>query len=114
MFIFSFQVLDKYTIGHQLSIPTYCALSLVPLVLICQIRNLKYLVPFSAIANCLILFVFGITMYYMFTDLPSIKDTDRELVASPAQWPLFLRFVAFYTYLSSPYLTISHRPHTTI
>ncbi|CAH2063793.1 unnamed protein product, partial [Iphiclides podalirius] len=45
------EVLDVYMPSLNLSIQTYCALTLIPLVLICQIRNLKYLVPFSAIAN---------------------------------------------------------------
>lgn len=38
---FSFQVADYYMEDSQLSIQTYCALTLVPLVLVCQIRNLK-------------------------------------------------------------------------
>lgn len=86
---FCFKVLDVYYPSLQLSIQTYCALTLVPLVLICQIRNLKYLVPFSAFANVLIVIVFIITLYYVFVDLPPI--TDREMVANVSQWPLFLR-----------------------
>ncbi|XP_026328033.1 proton-coupled amino acid transporter-like protein pathetic, partial [Hyposmocoma kahamanoa] len=77
----------------KLSVQAYCALTLVPLVLICQIRNLKYLVPFSALANLLILCVFGITMYFIFTDLPPVKD--REMVTSVTQWPLFFSTVIF-------------------
>lgn len=87
------ETLDVYIPEYQLSIQTYCALTLVPLVLICQIRNLKYLVPFSAIANILIFIVFAITLYYVFTDLPPVKD--REMVASVTQWPLFLSTVIF-------------------
>ncbi|XP_037967976.2 proton-coupled amino acid transporter-like protein CG1139 [Plutella xylostella] len=89
------EVLDPYTVGNQLSIQMYCALTLVPLVLISQIRNLKYLVPFSLLANALITVVFAITMYYMFSDLPSITDNDRVKVASPMQWPLFFSTVIF-------------------
>ncbi|XP_013141572.1 PREDICTED: proton-coupled amino acid transporter 4-like [Papilio polytes] len=87
------EVLDVYYPSLQLSIQTYCALTLVPLVLICQIRNLKYLVPFSAFANVLIVIVFIITLYYVFVDLPPI--TDREMVANVSQWPLFLSTVIF-------------------
>ncbi|XP_072941679.1 proton-coupled amino acid transporter-like protein pathetic [Epargyreus clarus] len=87
------EALDVYYPETNLSIQAYCALTLVPLVLICQIRNLKYLVPFSTVANLLIVVVFGITMYYVFTDLPPISD--REVVVSVNQWPLFLSTVIF-------------------
>lgn len=87
------EVLDVYMPDNPLSIQAACALTLVPLVLICQIRNLKYLVPFSALANILILVVFVITLYYVFLDLPPIKE--RELVAGITQWPLFLSTVIF-------------------
>ncbi|VVC86964.1 unnamed protein product [Leptidea sinapis] len=73
------EVLDEYVPSYKLSVEAYCALTLVPLVLICQIRNLKWLVPFSAIANVLLVICFSITMYYIFTDLPSPKE--REMVA---------------------------------
>ncbi|XP_028161381.1 proton-coupled amino acid transporter-like protein pathetic isoform X1 [Ostrinia furnacalis] len=87
------EVLDVFYPELGLSIQVYCALTLIPLVLICQIRNLKHLVPFSALANFLILVVFTITLYYVFTDLPPV--TDREMVASITQWPLFLSTVVF-------------------
>ncbi|XP_028176448.1 proton-coupled amino acid transporter-like protein pathetic [Ostrinia nubilalis] len=87
------EVLDEYMPNYKLSVETYCALTLVPLVLICQIRNLKWLVPFSAIANVLLVICFSITMYYIFSDLPNPKD--REMVASVTQWPLFISTVIF-------------------
>ncbi|XP_050681613.1 proton-coupled amino acid transporter-like protein CG1139 [Leptidea sinapis] len=87
------EVLDEYVPSYKLSVEAYCALTLVPLVLICQIRNLKWLVPFSAIANVLLVICFSITMYYIFTDLPSPKE--REMVAGIAQWPLFISTVIF-------------------
>ncbi|CAH0664119.1 unnamed protein product [Chilo suppressalis] len=87
------EVLDEYWPEYKLSVETYCALTLVPLVLICQIRNLKWLVPFSAIANVLLVVCFGITMYYIFTDLPN--PTERDMVAKVTQWPLFMSTVIF-------------------
>ncbi|KAG6458122.1 hypothetical protein O3G_MSEX010685 [Manduca sexta] len=87
------EVLDVYMPEYQLPVEAYCALTLVPLVLICQIRNLKYLVPFSAIANVFLVICFGITMYYIFNDLPNPKE--REMVASVTQWPLFISTVIF-------------------
>ncbi|CAF4949298.1 unnamed protein product [Pieris macdunnoughi] len=87
------EVLDAYIPEYKLSVETYCALTLLPLVLICQIRNLKWLVPFSAIANVFLVICFAITMYYIFTDLPS--PVEREMVASVSQWPLFISTVIF-------------------
>ncbi|XP_075972587.1 proton-coupled amino acid transporter-like protein pathetic [Anticarsia gemmatalis] len=86
------EVLDFYY-PEFMSIQAYCAITLVPLVLIGQIRNLKYLVPFSAIANVFILIVFSITMYYLFVDLPPV--TDRVMVASVTTWPLFMSTAIF-------------------
>ncbi|GBP51886.1 Proton-coupled amino acid transporter-like protein pathetic [Eumeta japonica] len=87
------RVFDEFTPQYKLSVATYCAMTLVPLVLICQIRNLKYLVPFSAIANALLVGIFAITMYYMFTNLPPPRE--REMVADFTQWPLFISTAMF-------------------
>ncbi|XP_063375142.1 proton-coupled amino acid transporter-like protein pathetic [Cydia amplana] len=87
------EVLDEYVPDYKLSVETYCALTLVPLVLICQIRNLKWLVPFSAVANVLLVICFAITMYYIFSDLPNPKE--RVMVARVTQWPLFISTVIF-------------------
>ncbi|XP_061706761.1 proton-coupled amino acid transporter-like protein CG1139 [Cydia pomonella] len=87
------EVLDVLQPEWKLSVQMYCIIICIPLVLICQIRNLKYLVPFSALANVLVVIVFSITMYYMFSDLPPV--TDREMVASVSTWPLFFSTVVF-------------------
>ncbi|XP_047546112.1 proton-coupled amino acid transporter-like protein pathetic isoform X1 [Vanessa atalanta] len=87
------EVMDVYYPQYDISIRMYCILTLVPLILICQIRNLKYLVPFSAMANFLIVVVFAVTMYYVFVDLPPLSE--REMVANVSQWPLFLSTVIF-------------------
>uniref|UniRef100_A0A1E1W9Z5 Amino acid transporter transmembrane domain-containing protein n=1 Tax=Pectinophora gossypiella TaxID=13191 RepID=A0A1E1W9Z5_PECGO len=87
------EVIDVYYPDYKLSASTYCALTLLPLVLISQIRNLKHLVPFSAIANVLIVVVFAITMYFVFVDLPS--PSERDMVADISQWPLFFSTVIF-------------------
>ncbi|OWR53876.1 amino acid transporter [Danaus plexippus plexippus] len=87
------EVLDEYYPEYKLSVEAYCALTLVPLVLICQIRNLKWLVPFSAVANIFLVICFAITMYYIFDDLPN--PAERQMVASFTQWPLFISTVIF-------------------
>nr|CAD7452074.1 unnamed protein product [Timema tahoe] len=65
--------------------PFVCALGL--------IRNLKYLVPVSAIANLLMGVGFTITFYYIFTGVPS--PTQRDYVASPGLMPMFFCTVIF-------------------
>ncbi|CAH0717462.1 unnamed protein product, partial [Brenthis ino] len=87
------EVIEVYYPEYNFPIQIYCCMTFVPLVLICQVRNLKYLVPFSMIANIFIVIVFGVTMYYMFMDLPPMSE--REMVASVSQWPLFLSTVIF-------------------
>ncbi|XP_012547428.2 proton-coupled amino acid transporter-like protein pathetic [Bombyx mori] len=87
------QVLDVYAPNDNLSVQAYCALTLVPLVLMSQIRNLKWLVPFSAIANVFLVICFGITLYYIFKDLP--VKSEATMVASVSKWPLFISTVVF-------------------
>ncbi|CAB3241177.1 unnamed protein product [Arctia plantaginis] len=87
------EALKEYTYGYDLSRGVYCALTLVPLVLMCQIRNLKWLVPFSAIANICLVVCFAITLYYIFSDLP--HPQEREIAAKVTQWPIFISTVIF-------------------
>ncbi|XP_035787223.1 proton-coupled amino acid transporter-like protein CG1139 isoform X2 [Anopheles albimanus] len=46
----------------------YILLTAVPLIFVTQVRELRYLVPFSALANTLILVTFCITLYYIFRE----------------------------------------------
>ncbi|XP_058118854.1 proton-coupled amino acid transporter-like protein CG1139 [Anopheles coustani] len=46
----------------------YILLTAVPLIFVTQVRDLRYLVPFSALANALILATFAITLYYIFRE----------------------------------------------
>lgn len=87
------QLMDFYYPDLHWSILVYMAIVLVPLVLSCQIRELKYLVPFSFAANIFMIISFVITLYYMFIDLKGIED--RELFSSFAQLPLFFSTVIF-------------------
>lgn len=87
------EVLDTIYPEHKISIQIYCAITLVPLALVCQIRNLKYLVPCSAAANLMLVVTFGITMYYLFTDIP--PPSERNMIVSVTHWPLFLSTVIF-------------------
>lgn len=54
---------------------------------------LKYLVPFSAIGNAMIIIVFGITMYYVFNE--PLQFDDKPLFASWGSLPYFFSTVIF-------------------
>nr|XP_019555078.2 proton-coupled amino acid transporter-like protein pathetic [Aedes albopictus] len=71
----------------------YILLTMIPILVIGQIRTLKYLVPFSALANLFIVVTFGITLYYIFKD-PLVFD-DKPNFSSFATLPLFFSTVIF-------------------
>lgn len=69
--------------GEGWGVRIYILLTLLPVLLVGQIRELRYLVPFSAMANLFIVITFGITLYYMF-NVPLVFD-DKPGVASFSQ-----------------------------
>jgi proton-coupled amino acid transporter len=75
-----------------LDIREYIPMLVVVLIPISLIRNLKYLVPFSAAANIFIIVSFSITLYYIFS---GNLDVDKEFVANVEQLPLFFSTVIF-------------------
>ncbi|GLH03888.1 Proton-coupled amino acid transporter-like protein pathetic [Gryllus bimaculatus] len=77
----------------QLDIRIWIAMLFVPLSLLCLIRNLKYLVPFSWLANCFIIVGFALTLYYIFTNLGDPKDLPK--VGEVGNLPLFFSTVIF-------------------
>jgi proton-coupled amino acid transporter len=76
-----------------LDIRVYIPMLLVFLIPIGLIRDLKYLVPFSAIANVFILTSFIITLYYVFND--TLDVADKNYIANVEQLPLFFATVIF-------------------
>ncbi|XP_075972589.1 proton-coupled amino acid transporter-like protein acs [Anticarsia gemmatalis] len=84
---------DNFAPDHKYSVEVYCGILLLPLVLITQIRHLKFLVPFSVLANFCLVVVFGVTCHYTFTDLPGLDNI--EMIASVDKWPLFLSTAIF-------------------
>lgn len=66
------QVADYY--WEPLDVRIYMFLLLIPLVLITYIRNLKLLAPFSQLANVITFIAIGITLYYIFIDLPPVNS----------------------------------------
>lgn len=75
------------------SVRIYILFTMIPVLAIGQIRHLKVLVPFSALANLFIVVTFGITLYYIFKD-PLVFD-DKPNFASFATLPLFFSTVIF-------------------
>lgn len=77
----------------RLDIRVYIPMTLVVLIPIGLVRELKYLVPFSALANIFILVSFVITLYYIFSE--GLDVGNGKLMADIEQVPLFLATVIF-------------------
>ncbi|XP_066591707.1 proton-coupled amino acid transporter 1-like isoform X2 [Prorops nasuta] len=85
------QVLDVYK--FEMSVQEHMAVVLIPILLSTWIRNLKYLVPISSIANFLIFSGYVATIYIMCHDLPPIST--RRYVADWNDLPLFFGTVIY-------------------
>ncbi|CAG9558573.1 unnamed protein product [Danaus chrysippus] len=66
---------------------------LIPLILINWVRDLKYLAPFSAIANAVTIVSFGIILYYIFRETPTIEG--KVPAGKISDFPLFFGTVLF-------------------
>lgn len=71
----------------------YMVMVMVPLLISAQVRELKYLVPFSFFANIFLVVSFGITLYYVFIDVPDLST--RPLFSKFSQLPSFFSIVIF-------------------
>lgn len=87
------EFLGPYLDGPNFDLRLYM-LALLPLLIPCNlIRNLKYLAPFSMIANILMGAGISITFYYILTDIPPIDSVAP--IAEPQHWPMFFGTVIF-------------------
>ncbi|GLV45553.1 uncharacterized protein CBL_02573 [Carabus blaptoides fortunei] len=84
-------VVDEY-LGEE-DIRLYMLVLLLPLILINWVRNLKYLAPFSTLANVITVVSFGVIIYYLFAEGPTFEK--REPVGEVQNMPLFLGTVLF-------------------
>ncbi|XP_055598509.1 proton-coupled amino acid transporter-like protein pathetic [Uranotaenia lowii] len=75
------------------SVRIYILFTMIPILAIGQIRELKFLVPFSAMANIFIVITFGITLYYIFEK--PLEFDDKPGFSSFATLPLFFSTVIF-------------------
>uniref|UniRef100_A0A1B0CAN0 Putative amino acid transporter n=1 Tax=Lutzomyia longipalpis TaxID=7200 RepID=A0A1B0CAN0_LUTLO len=89
----SFAKVVNYELELGWDVRIWIALMFVPVWVMGQIRELKYLVPFSAIANLFIVITFGVTLYFMFN--VELEFHDKPLFSSFAQLPLFFSTVIF-------------------
>lgn len=71
----------------------YFVALLVPCLLMISVRDLKQLVPFSMLANTLMMVGLGIVLYYVFEDTSHIAD--REMFKSLMGLPQFFSICLF-------------------
>lgn len=79
--------------GIEMDVHQHMVVVLIPIMLSTWIRNLKYLVPVSSIANFLMIAGYIATMYIMSHDVPSIRE--RRYVADWNNLPLFFGTVIY-------------------
>lgn len=87
------QTVLKHQFDIDLPIIQVMACILLPLILINWVRDLKYLAPFSAVANAVTIVSFGIILYFIFRKVPTIAD--KAPVGELANFPLFFGTVLF-------------------
>jgi len=73
---------------------TYLLILFIPIILICSIRNLKYLSPLTIIANILELVGLAIIFYFIFAS-PITNVEDAPLFSSPLRFPIFFGTALF-------------------
>ncbi|XP_066904359.1 proton-coupled amino acid transporter-like protein pathetic isoform X3 [Halyomorpha halys] len=76
-----------------LNVRFYILTVAIPVFFVGIIGSMKYLVPFSAIANLFLLIGLCLTFYYILQDLPPISS--RPLVVGITHWPFFISTAFF-------------------
>lgn len=90
-FFLFFQGLNKMNV--ELDLEIYMAILLLPLIIVNYIRNLKFLAPFSTLANVIMFTGFAIILYYIFRE-PLTFD-NRLAFNDVTNFPLFFGTVLF-------------------
>lgn len=86
------QIVDYYD-PHLISEDMYYVIFCAPILAFTQIKNLKYLAPFSGFANILLVLTFLICLYYIFDDFQPIDS--RPMSVDVGKLPLFIGTVIF-------------------
>lgn len=79
------QILDFY--GFEVDIHLHMLFVLLPILLPSLIPNLKYLAPFSSVANVCMAVGIGVVFYYALQNVPAISE--RKYVGDLSSLPLF-------------------------
>lgn len=77
----------------DLDLKIWMVIILLPLILINYIRNLKFLAPFSTVANCITIVSFGIILYYLIK--ADMTFEGKEVFHDVADFPLYFGTVLF-------------------
>lgn len=85
------QVADYHI--YEMDVRVYMCILLIPFMLINSVKNLKFLAPFSTLANVVTVISFSLIGYYLLTDIPSLSE--RAIVAPYKKMPLFFGTVLF-------------------
>jgi len=85
------QVMDYYDV--ELDLHVHMAIFLLPIMLSCWIRDLKYLVPLSLFANFAMVVGISVTLYYITQELPA--PSTREYIGPWSRIPLFFGTVIY-------------------
>ncbi|CAB3228536.1 unnamed protein product [Arctia plantaginis] len=87
------QIVDYYYMDNTISETKYFLYFCIPILLFTQIKNLKYLAPFSGFANILLVLTFLICLYYIFSDFKPIDS--QPMSVEIGKLPLFIGTVIF-------------------
>ncbi|XP_038213588.1 proton-coupled amino acid transporter-like protein pathetic [Zerene cesonia] len=87
------QIVDFYSADNSITKTMYCLMFLVPILLFTQIKNLKYIAPFSGFANILLVLTFLICLYYICDEFPEFESKPKSV--DIGRLPLFVGTVIF-------------------
>ncbi|XP_049864918.1 proton-coupled amino acid transporter-like protein pathetic [Pectinophora gossypiella] len=87
------QIVDHFFHDNGMTTTMYCLMFLFPILAFTQIKNLKYLAPFSGFANVLLVLTFLICLYYICLDFPDLDI--RPMSVDIGRLPLFIGTVIF-------------------
>lgn len=85
----SHQVVINNSFDVSWDVRYYVVLTLLPCLVLGEVRNLKYLMPFSAVSFLCIVITFAITLWYMISG--PLKMSQRPMFIGWGQFPLFFR-----------------------
>ncbi|CAK1551927.1 unnamed protein product [Leptosia nina] len=87
------QIVDFYYVDNSINKTMYCLMFLVPILVFTQIKNLKYIAPFSGFANILLVLTFLICLYYICDEFPDFDSKPKSV--DVGRLPLFIGTVIF-------------------